>query len=143
MKNNKAKKILPFMFAALSIFSACKKENNEMSDNARSRVELDLNNLADFYKEARVEVANAHNSIVYATLSDNQQELDAMTMKFTKEEWAEKADSLYNFFVWAQKKQNTELHADKYYVLNAADTVNEIDVYKLNRLGLHVRVKGN
>lgn len=143
MKNNKAKKILPFMFAVLSIFSACKKENNEMSDNARSCVELNLNNLAGFYKEARVEVANAHNSIVYATLSDNQQELDAMTMKFTKEEWAEKADSLYNFFVWAQKKQNTELHADKYYVLNAADTVNEIDVYKLNRLGLHVRVKGN
>ena len=41
------------------------------------------------------------------------------------------------------KKQNTELHADRYYVLNAADTVDEIDVYKLNRLGLHVRVKGN
>lgn len=143
MKNNKAKKILPFVFAGLSIISACKKENNNVSGGARSRVELNLNDISAFYKEARIEVANAHNSIVYATLSDNQQELDAMTMKFTKEEWAEKADSLYNLFVWAQKKQNTELHADRYYVLNAADTVDEVDVYKLNRLGLHVRVRGN
>ena len=61
MKNNKAKKILPFVFAGLSIISACKKENDDVSGKTRSRVELNLNDIAAFYKNARVEVANTHN----------------------------------------------------------------------------------
>ncbi len=136
------KKFLPFFFAGLTVFSSCKKENqSDFIGGERAMVELDLNNLAAFYKNARIEVANAHNKIVYATMSENQQDLDAKTMRFSETEWIEKTDSLYNLFVWADNKQGTELHTDKHYTLNAANVVDDITKYKLGRLGFRVNDK--
>ena len=133
------KKFLPFFFAGLSVFSSCKKENqNDFIRSERAKVELDLNNLGAFYKNARIEVANAHNKIVYATMSESQQELDNKTMKFSQQEWVEKTDSLYDLFVWADNKQNTELRTDKHYVLNALNVVDDVTKYKLQRLGFRV-----